>query len=189
VLGENDWRKSIKAQGVMEAVWLAASTFVHGDGSASATVPISVEGSSRTTDIHDILGFRSSSVPYEDLDRECPAHYKRVNDVFERRTTDRSDDPPLASAVRETTRLNLDRHHRPRASNHHRAPRTYAWYRENIQKFFDGIPHELVVAGERRVTLGAHLDLLAADLEEPGLAGGAVERLREVARHRRNPPL
>ena len=86
VLGENNWRKSIKTQGVMEAVWLAACTFVHGDGSASATVPISVEGSSRATAVHDILGFRSSNVPYEDLDRECRAHYKRLNDVFERRT-------------------------------------------------------------------------------------------------------
>jgi hypothetical protein len=86
VLGENDWRKSIKAQGVMEAVWLAACTFVHADGTASVTVPISVEGSSRTTAVHDNLSFRSSNVPYEDLDRECRAHYKKLNDAFERRT-------------------------------------------------------------------------------------------------------
>lgn len=86
VLGENDWRKSIKAQGVMEAVWLACCTFTHLDGSASVTVPITVEGSSRSTAVHDNLEFRSSNVPYADMDRECRAHYKRLNDAFERRT-------------------------------------------------------------------------------------------------------
>ena len=86
VLGENDWRKSIKAQGVMEAVWLACCTFTHLDGSASVTVPITVEGSSRATAAHDNLGFRSSNVPYVDMDRECRAHYKRLNDAFDQRT-------------------------------------------------------------------------------------------------------
>jgi hypothetical protein len=86
VLSENDWRESIKAQGVMEAVWLAATTFIHEDGSASVTVPLSVEGSSRTTAVHNILEVRSSDVPYEDPDTKLRAHYKRLNDAFERRT-------------------------------------------------------------------------------------------------------
>ena len=37
VLAENDWRKSIASQGVMEAVWLVATTYQHADGSAPAT--------------------------------------------------------------------------------------------------------------------------------------------------------
>ena len=37
VLAENDWRASIKSQGVMEAVWLVATTYQHADGSAPAT--------------------------------------------------------------------------------------------------------------------------------------------------------
>jgi hypothetical protein len=86
VLGENDWRDSIKAQGVMESVWLAATTFVHSDGSAPVTVPISVEGSSRTTAVHNILEMRSSDVPYEDPDTKLRAHYKRLNEAFESRT-------------------------------------------------------------------------------------------------------
>ncbi len=86
VLEENDWRESIKAQGVMEAVWLAATTFVQADGAAPVTVPLSVEGSSRTTAAHNILDVRSSDVPYEDPDTKLRAHYKRLNDAFERRT-------------------------------------------------------------------------------------------------------
>jgi hypothetical protein len=86
VLSENDWRESIKAQGVMEAVWLAATTFIHADGSASVTVPLSVEGSSRATGVHNILDIRSSDVPYEDPDTKLRAHYKRLNEAFERRT-------------------------------------------------------------------------------------------------------
>jgi hypothetical protein len=86
VLSDNDWRESIKAQGVMEGVWLAATTFIHEDGSATVTVPLSVEGSSRTTAVHNILDVRSSDVPYEETDTKLRAHYKRLNDAFERRT-------------------------------------------------------------------------------------------------------
>jgi hypothetical protein len=87
VLSKNDWRQSIKAQGVMEAIWLAACTFVHRDRSAAVTVPMSVEGSSRVTADHNILEVRSSDVPYcEDPDRVLRAHYKSLNDAFEQRT-------------------------------------------------------------------------------------------------------
>jgi hypothetical protein len=34
VLAENDWRDSIRSQGVMETVWLVATTYLHADGSA-----------------------------------------------------------------------------------------------------------------------------------------------------------
>jgi hypothetical protein len=85
VLKDNDWRKSIKAQGVMEAVWLAACTFAHADGTASVTVPITVEGSSRTTSVHDNLGFRSVDAAYRDLDNDSRKHYKNLNDAFDRK--------------------------------------------------------------------------------------------------------
>jgi hypothetical protein len=86
IIKENDWRESIKSQGVMEAVWLAAATYVHEDGSAPATALVSVEGSSRTAAVHDILDVRSSDVPYEDPDRKLRALYKMLGDVFEQGT-------------------------------------------------------------------------------------------------------
>src|SRR4029077_1106880 len=66
VLAENDWRASIASQGVMEAVWLVATTYQHADGSASATTLTSAEGSSRCTAVHDLLDIRSADVPYDD---------------------------------------------------------------------------------------------------------------------------
>lgn len=83
ILEENDWRESIRWQGVMEAVWIVATTYLHADGSAPATAAVTVEGSSRTAAAHDILGVRSSDVPYEDPDRKLRAHYKALGDVFE----------------------------------------------------------------------------------------------------------
>ena len=46
---KNDWRDSIRNQGVMTEVWLAATTFMHADGTPSVTVPVTAEGSSRVT--------------------------------------------------------------------------------------------------------------------------------------------
>jgi hypothetical protein len=54
VLAENDWRSSIRSQGVMEAIWLVATTYQHADGSVPVTVPVSVEGSSRAAADQDI---------------------------------------------------------------------------------------------------------------------------------------
>ena len=71
VLAENDWRDSIRSQGVMEAVWLVATTYLHADSSAPVTVLTSAEGSSRATAVHNILGTLSSDVPYEDPDPSC----------------------------------------------------------------------------------------------------------------------
>lgn len=90
VLGENNWKVSIASQGVMEAVWLAPTTYRHGDGSASATTLVTVEGSSRDTAVHDLLGVVSADVPYDDNDARMRAHIRRLNDRYDR--GDRSDD-------------------------------------------------------------------------------------------------
>jgi hypothetical protein len=87
VLAENDWRSSIRSQGVMEAVWLVATTYLHADGSTPVTVPVTVEGSSRVAADHDILGVRSSDVPYEDPDQKLRGHYRKLNEAHERGTT------------------------------------------------------------------------------------------------------
>jgi hypothetical protein len=84
VLGENDWRSSVASQGVMEAVWLVANTFVHGDGAAPATVLTTVEGSSRATALHDLLGIRSADVPYDDYEQRLRLHYRKLNEAFSR---------------------------------------------------------------------------------------------------------
>jgi hypothetical protein len=86
VLAENDWRDSIRSQGVMESVWLVPTTYLHADGSAPVTVLVTCEGSSRTVAVHDILGVRSSDVPYEDPDRKLRALYKSLSDTFEQGT-------------------------------------------------------------------------------------------------------
>lgn len=89
VLAENDWRSSIASQGVMEAVWLVATTYVHGDGSAPATTLTTAEGSSRTTAVHDILSIRSSDVPYDDNDAKFRAYIKKLNEQYARGEQDR----------------------------------------------------------------------------------------------------
>lgn len=89
VLAENDWRKSIESQGVMEAVWLVATTYQHGDGSSSVTTLTTVEGSSRTTAVHSLLGIHSADVPYDDADASLRAHIRRLNEGFDRGERDR----------------------------------------------------------------------------------------------------
>ncbi|MEX0677598.1 MAG: hypothetical protein WD063_11015 [Pirellulales bacterium] len=86
ILKDNDWRDSIRSQGVMEAVWLAATTYLHADGPAPATAVVSVEGSSRTAAVHNILEVRSSDVPYDDPDRKLRSLYKALGDAFEQGT-------------------------------------------------------------------------------------------------------
>jgi hypothetical protein len=83
VLTENDWRASIESQGVMEAVWLVATTYQHGDGSAPATTLTTVEGSSRDTAVHNLLGIHSADVPYDDQDAKFRAHIRRLNEAFD----------------------------------------------------------------------------------------------------------
>lgn len=89
VLAENDWRASIESQGVMEAVWLVATTYQHADGSASATTLTTVEGSSRGTAVHSILGVHSADVPYDDSDSKLRAHIRKLNEAYERGERDR----------------------------------------------------------------------------------------------------
>jgi hypothetical protein len=84
VLAENDWRTSIASQGVMEAVWLVATTYQHADESASATTLTSAEGSSRCTAVHNLLDIRSADIPYDDNEARLRAHIKKLNEVFER---------------------------------------------------------------------------------------------------------
>ncbi|WP_322750422.1 MULTISPECIES: hypothetical protein [unclassified Frankia] len=80
VINNNDWRSSIRHQGVMTEVWLAATTFKHLDGNPSITVPVTAEGSSRMTCVHDLLGLRSADIPYDRDERKMRAHIRRLND-------------------------------------------------------------------------------------------------------------
>ncbi|WP_202633009.1 hypothetical protein [Bradyrhizobium sp. LCT2] len=89
VLTENDWRASIESQGVMEAVWLVATTYLHADESAPATTLTTVEGSSRATAVHNILGIHSADVPYDDGDAKLRAYIRKLNDAFDRGERDR----------------------------------------------------------------------------------------------------
>ena len=84
VLAENDWRDSIASQGVMEAVWLVSTTYEHSDGTASATAITTAEGSSRITSVHELLGVRSSDIPYEDSDAKFRTHIRKLNEALDR---------------------------------------------------------------------------------------------------------
>jgi len=84
VLAENDWRDSIKSQGVMEAVWLVPTTYIHGDGAVPVTGLTTVEGSSRTTAVHNILAIRSSDVPYDKADAKLRTLYRKLNESLEK---------------------------------------------------------------------------------------------------------
>lgn len=80
VFATNDWRPSIRSQGVMEAVWLVPTTYVAVDGSEPVTALVTVEGSSRITAAHDVIGVRSADVPYERNDFALRANINRLND-------------------------------------------------------------------------------------------------------------
>lgn len=80
VIDKNDWRESIRNQGVMTEVWLAATTFTHDDHTTSITVPVTAEGSSRLTCVHDLLGVRSADVLYTRDDRKLRSIIRKLND-------------------------------------------------------------------------------------------------------------
>lgn len=84
VFANNDWRKSIAAQGVMESVWVVPTTYTHGDGGAPATALTTVEGSSRLTAVHFLLGVRSADVPYDENDQRLRAHIRKLNEAHAR---------------------------------------------------------------------------------------------------------
>ena len=83
VLADNDWRVSIASQGVMEAVWLVATTYQHADGSTPATTLTTAEGSSRTTAVHDLLKVVSADVPYDTNEAKFRQHIRKQNEAFE----------------------------------------------------------------------------------------------------------
>lgn len=83
VISNNDWRDSIKNQGVMTEVWLTATTFEHTDGSPGVTIPVTAEGSSRVTCVHDLLGLRSADVPYDRDERKFRAHIRKLNEEID----------------------------------------------------------------------------------------------------------
>lgn len=82
VISNNDWRESIRHQGVMTEVWVTATTFEHLDGNPSVTVPVTAEGSSRVTCVHDLLGLRSADIPYERDERKMRSHIRGLNDTL-----------------------------------------------------------------------------------------------------------
>jgi hypothetical protein len=84
ILAENNWKSSIESQGVMEAVWVVPTTYRHADSSAPVTVLTTVEGSSRTTAVHEILQVRSADVPYEEYEQKLRTNVRRLNDAFDR---------------------------------------------------------------------------------------------------------
>ncbi len=84
VLSENDWRESIASQGVMEAVWLAATTYLHQDGTEAVTTLATVEGSSRATAVHNLLEVRSSDIPYDSSDQKLRKWIRALNETCER---------------------------------------------------------------------------------------------------------
>lgn len=88
VLHENDWRDSIRSQGVMTEVWITATTYRHTDGSPDVCMPTTAEGSSRMTCDHDILEERSVDLGYDVTDRQMRGVIKRLNDEFDRGAAD-----------------------------------------------------------------------------------------------------
>lgn len=97
VMDQNDWRESIRNQGVMTEVWLTATRFEHGDGHPPVTVPLTAEGSSRMTAVHDILGIRSANVPYIRDERKLRVHIRRLNTKLD---TSGADELDVDSATR-----------------------------------------------------------------------------------------
>lgn len=84
VLAENDWSRSISSQGVMEAVWLVATTYQHRDGSPPAVTLTTAEGSSRCTAVHKLLDLRSADVPYDDNEAKLRSDIRKLNEAFDR---------------------------------------------------------------------------------------------------------
>ena len=80
VLGANDWRSSIATQGIMEAVWLAVTTYIHADGSDPVTTLTTVEGASCVSAYHYLLKIRSADVPYESSENKLRAVYRKLNE-------------------------------------------------------------------------------------------------------------
>jgi hypothetical protein len=105
---KNDWEPSIRSQGVMEPIWLAATTYRHADGSPDAIALTTVDGSSRLTAVHsilrdksaDFLKFKSADVPYRgDDDAKFRADLRRMTDWIEKGVPDESQSAVLRNIV------------------------------------------------------------------------------------------
>ncbi|MGW1599640.1 hypothetical protein [Streptomyces eurythermus] len=100
VLDHNDWRESLRHQGVMTEVWLAATAFQHEDGTPGVTVPVTVEGSSRVTCAHDLLDLRSADVPYIRDTTKLRSHIRKLNEAITTAGDPAQIDPAVAVTVR-----------------------------------------------------------------------------------------
>ena len=100
VINNNNWCTSIGHQGVMTEVWLAATTFVHLDGRPSVTIPVTAEGSSRLTCVHDLLDVRSADIPYDRDERKMRAYIRRLNDEITAAGSPDQVDPDVAVKAR-----------------------------------------------------------------------------------------
>jgi hypothetical protein len=67
----------------MEAVWVVPVTFRHQDGTDDATAVLTIEGSSRTTAVHDIMKIASADIPYFTPDAKFRAEIRRLNDSMD----------------------------------------------------------------------------------------------------------
>lgn len=100
VLANNDWRESIRQQGVMTEVWIAATTFQHEDGTPDVTVPVTAEGSSRVTCVHSLLDVRSADVPYDRDERRMRNRVRKLNDTITAVGPPEAVEPDAAVAAR-----------------------------------------------------------------------------------------
>lgn len=89
VLDANDWRYSIRNQGVLTEVWPVATRYTHEDGSPNLWALTTAEGSSRTTGAHDILGVGNSvdAVVKAASDTFMRGRIKELNLAFEQGPT------------------------------------------------------------------------------------------------------
>lgn len=90
VLGVNDWRYSIRNQGVLTEVWLVPTRYTHtDDGTPELWAVTTAEGSSRTIGAHDILGVGNSveAVVKAASDTFMRGRIKELNTAFEQGPT------------------------------------------------------------------------------------------------------
>ena len=106
ILEDNDWRKSIASQGVMEAVWLVSTTYSHGDGYDPVTTLTTVEGSSRVTAVHSMLAIRSADVPYDDQEQKLRSYLQKLSEKVDNGATG---DEQIALQVRAHPRTDPSR--------------------------------------------------------------------------------
>ena len=88
----------------MTEVWVAATDFEHADRTPSVTVPVTVEGSSRATCVHDLLQVRSADVPYARDERKLRSHIRKLNEEIDARSPEEVDPESAVKARCEIAR-------------------------------------------------------------------------------------